>query len=151
MAYGTSGYEYSTLILEVLSGIKEQLGKLDGGPASYYLKKLNVYVVGLFSLSKFKVGDKVQLKNSHTFPDDHGWHCYESLMVEGSIATVKAVDFCARKEAKSSLIKDRGEKDLTEEGYTFTYDLVFDEERGIYSRDKHNFCDWPEDELEKMK
>lgn len=96
------------LFLESITNIDNEINKLSGGSAKYYIKQVKEYVEGLFSFSKFKLGNKVKLKETLTFEKEHGWRVYEPTMVRGAIATITEVNW----------YKDAG----------FVYSVVFDKQ-----------------------
>jgi hypothetical protein len=75
------------LTIEAVNKIP-QLSKWD-------MEKIESYIDGLFSFSKFKVGRIVKI--SETYPvnetDSHGWMSCRHLLTEGKQAVVKEVDY----------------------------------------------------------
>lgn len=67
--------------------------KLSKGPSSYYFGKLQDYIDGLFSLSKFKIGDKVALVDDVDISNAPGWRGSEHFLKKGATAVVEDVDF----------------------------------------------------------
>lgn len=61
----------------------------------YTVEKLEEYVQGLFRFSKFKIGDRVQLKYTPIINDKQawGWLGYKDMLVRGAKATVKEIDY----------------------------------------------------------
>jgi hypothetical protein len=76
----------------------------------YEIDQLAEYVEGLFSFSKFKIGDTVILNKTPIITNEisHGWIGYKDILVKGAKAKVEAVDY----------FKSRG----------FVYDLMFGKE-----------------------
>ena len=83
-------------IVEGLEGVRDAMDKLNnilrGGPASYYYERIIHYYEGCMAAAKFKVGDRVELREDYT-GDATGWaHC-KHFMIRGAVATVKHADY----------------------------------------------------------
>lgn len=98
---------------------------LSSGPASFYFEKLGVYIDGLFSFSKFKDGDPVQLAHDINCNSAPGWAGSEHFLKRGATAKVEEVDYGKR---------------------GFSYGIVFDNETWLDQKgvarpvsDKHQF------------
>lgn len=83
-------------ITKGLEGVRDAMQNLNnvlqGGPASYYYERIIDYYKGCMKAAKFKVGDRVELKEDYT-GDAPGWaHC-KHFLIKGAIATVKHADY----------------------------------------------------------
>ena len=82
-------------ILEAIDDFQSGLNKLNGGPAKYYVNKVNDQINLLFNrFCPFKEGDRVVLTKSpvidvKTAP---GWVHAKHFLIEGSIGTVTSRD-----------------------------------------------------------
>lgn len=129
-----------------LTAIVKSMGELDSafqqfnsvmsqGPASFYFDKILGYYKGCMAASKFKVGNRVTLKENYS-GDASGWaHC-KHFLTKDSPATVEDVDYHNGK---------------------YYYDLSFDKETWIDSKGKlnpvskkHTFC-FAQSDIEKLK
>ena len=104
-------------------------GVMSGGPASFYFDCMKEYYEGCIKAAKFKIGDRVELKETVT----NGWEGRNHFMTEGAKATIMDVDYYEGK---------------------YRYDIMFDKETwlkdwGTGSKekpievdviDKHHFC-----------
>lgn len=98
---------------------------MEGGPASYYFERMTEYYEGCIKAAKFKIGDRVELKETVT----DGWNSRNHFMTAGAKATIKDVDYYKGK---------------------YRYDIMFDKETWIKDWgpdkgevdvvDKHVFC-----------
>jgi len=112
---------------------------LDGGPASFYLEKLDLYVNALFTkYAPFHEGDRVALTENIRTEGTH-WHSSRHFLAVGSKGTVHGVDY-------------------SKHGY-FLADVVFDDESWINQEGKqipvdvdhrHTFC-IKEHELQRIE
>ena len=79
-------------IVEGLEGVRSAMDKLNGvlqgGPASYYYQRIIHYYEGCMAAAKFKVGDRVELREDCT----HWAHC-KHFMIKGAVATVRYADY----------------------------------------------------------
>lgn len=69
-------------------------GILSGGPASFYYEKMDEYIQGLLSFSKFKIGDRVALVKDIDCSDKPGWAGCEHFLKAGATARVTDLDYC---------------------------------------------------------
>jgi len=65
---------------------------LAGGPGRFYIEKFNIYIDGLFSFAKFKVGDGVVLGETVN-PLPCAWIPFEHFLIKGSEALVGDIDY----------------------------------------------------------
>lgn len=87
--------KYADLALDVIKNIQNEIGRLSGGPASFYFERVKGYVNGLFNrFAPFKVGDRVKLVDDIPMTDDNpGWHHCAHFLKKGEMAVVKDVDY----------------------------------------------------------
>ena len=75
-----------------LEGVRDAMNALNGvlssGPASYYFERIIEYYKGCMAASKFKVGERVRLKE-----DIKDWDHCTHFLIEGAIGTVEEVDY----------------------------------------------------------
>jgi hypothetical protein len=75
-----------------LEGVRDAMKNLDnvlsGGPASYYYERIIDYYKGCMKAAKFKVGDRVELKE-----DCKHWDHHKHYMIKGALATVISADY----------------------------------------------------------
>ena len=87
-------------ILATIGELRDAQGKLESvlsrGPASFYFEKLGDYITGLFSFSKFKIGDAVALAHDHDFSRSPGWHGREHFIKKGAAAKITDIDYGKR-------------------------------------------------------
>ena len=98
---------------------------MNGGPSSYYFERMIEFYEGCMKVSKFKIGYRVELKETVT----DGWQGRNHFMVAGAKATIMDVDYY------------KGE---------YRYDIMFDKETWIKNWgenkgevdivDKRHFC-----------
>ena len=98
---------------------------MNGGPSSYYFERMIEFYEGCMKASKYKIGDRVELKETVT----DGWQGRNHFMTQGAKATVMDVDYYKGK---------------------YQYDIMFDKETWIKDwgddkgevdiEDKHHFC-----------
>ena len=78
-----------------LEGVRDAMHELDkvlcGGPASYYYERIVEYYKGCMAASKFKEGERVELKED--FTNTTGWDAFKHFMLKGAVATIKSVDY----------------------------------------------------------
>lgn len=108
---------------------------MNGGPASYYFERMTEYYEGCIKAAKFKVGDRVELKETVT----DGWNGRNHFMTAGAKATIMDVDYYKGK---------------------YRYDIMFDKETWIKDwgdnkgevdvEHKHQFC-FPQKRLRRVK
>ena len=96
-----------TQVIKALETISEACGGAQN--LKYYLEKVVQHEKSLFEYAKFKVGDRVKLRKSLTFDDNHGWKHYEHMMKRGAKAIIIDVDH----------------------DMEFTYDIEFDKETWV--------------------
>ena len=65
---------------------------LSGGPGSYYFDKIMGYYEGCMAASKFKVGDRVRLKEDWN-GEASGWQHCKHFLKEDNPAIVRDVDY----------------------------------------------------------
>jgi hypothetical protein len=99
-----------------LNNIKAKVTELDrllnAGELGFKLNEVLLTHASLFSrFCPYKVGDRVQLKESLDIPKGHGWHHCRHFLVKGAVATVKECGY--RDDA-------------------FIFGLVFDDESDIH-------------------
>lgn len=89
------GKNYADLAMDVIKNIQKEIGRLSGGPASFYFEKVNTYVNALFNrFAPFKVGDIVRLVEDIPMTDENsGWHFSAHFLKKGERAEVMAVDY----------------------------------------------------------
>ena len=71
---------------------KKVTSTMSTGPASWYFERMKEYHRGCTKASKFKVGDRVQLKEDYNGTAT-GWESKKHILKRGNFATVKAVDY----------------------------------------------------------
>ena len=112
---------------------------MNGGPSSYYFERMIGFYEGCMKASKFKIGDKVELKETVT----DGWNGRNHFMTAGAKATIMEVDYYKGK---------------------YQYDIMFDKETWLKDWDggtkenpievdiidKHHFC-FPQKWLRRVK
>ena len=85
-----------TNIIESIKDVRDAHIELDRqlshGPASFYFDRLSCYITGLFSFSKFKIGDKVKLVKT-VDPVPHGWSGHGHFLIKNATAVIRDVDF----------------------------------------------------------
>ena len=79
---------------ESLAAIKDKVSELDrllnAGELGFKLNEILSTHASLFNrFCPYKVGDRVQLKESLDIPEGHGWHHCRHFLIKGAIATVK--------------------------------------------------------------
>ena len=99
-----------------LNNIKAKVCELDrllnAGEIGFMLNEVLESYASLFNrFCPYKVGDRVQLKESLDIPEGHGWHYCRHFLVKGAIATVKK---CGYRDD------------------VFTFGLIFDDESHIH-------------------
>jgi hypothetical protein len=64
-------------------------------PSVYSVEVIDNYIKGLFSYSKFKIGDAVEMADTYPVSKEEswGWWGYRHLLVRGSKAIVENVDW----------------------------------------------------------
>lgn len=89
------GKNYADLAMDVIKNIQKEIGRLSGGPASFYFEKVVEYANALFDrFAPFKKGDKVRLVEDIPMTDDnYGWHFSAHFLKEGEVAEVYSVDY----------------------------------------------------------
>ena len=92
----------------------------------WYIERIEYFTKELFEYSKFKVGDKVKLKETPVINEKEawGWMGYRNTLVKGAIAVIKNVDHYSG---------------------NFRYGIIFGEDNG----NKGTFTFY-EDKLEKV-
>ena len=68
---------------------KQVTGTMSNGPASFYFERMKDYYKGCMKASKYKVGNRVKLKETIT----DGWQGRNHFMTKGAKATIKEVDY----------------------------------------------------------
>ena len=106
---GDNDMEYNekhpiTQVIEALDTISTACGGAQN--LKYYLEKALQHEKDLFKYAKFKVDDRVKLRKTMKFDNDHGWKHCEHFMKRGVRATIAAIDYDTE----------------------FTYDIIFDKE-----------------------
>ena len=96
-----------TQVIEALETIYEACGGAQN--LKYELNRALQHQKALFKYAKFKVGDRVKLPRTLTYPSDHGWKHCAHFMKKGAKATIRDVDY----------------------DMEFTYDIEFDVETWI--------------------
>ena len=84
-------------IFGAITDLRDSFNNLDSllssGPASYWFKRMEEYVDGLFSFSKFKIGDRVELAKDVDCSDKPGWRGCEHFLKAGAKATINDISF----------------------------------------------------------
>lgn len=117
--------EIAKSVEDITSAFKQFQSVMGGGPADYYFERIMGYYEGCIKAAKFKIGDRVELKDTVT----DGWNGRNHFMTAGAKATIMDVDYYKGK---------------------YRYDIMFDKEtwikdwepdKGEYDVvDKHVFC-----------
>jgi hypothetical protein len=79
--------------------LSDQEGVLSAKNASGLRSALEI-LHDIVRVSRFHVGDVVQLKETYDCSNAPGWKYYEEIFVKGTRATVRRVDYWARNEGK---------------------------------------------------
>ena len=110
-------------IIEALDDLDDAFKKVTStmstGPASWYFERMKEYYRGCMKASKFKVGDRVQLKEDYNGTAT-GWESKKHILKRGNFATVKAVDYYDGK---------------------YQYDIMFDRETFLKLKSNWPSCD----------
>jgi hypothetical protein len=126
-----------------LNNIKAKVTELDrllnAGEIGFKLNEVLSSYASMFDrFCPYKVGDRVQLKESLDIPKGHGWYHCRHFLIKGAIATVKE---CGYRDG------------------LFSFGLIFDDESDIHYQtgeiiptgesERHLFT-LPEDRIEKL-
>lgn len=84
-------------IIKALDGLHESFDHLksvtSSGPASYYFERMKEYYEGCMKASKFKLGQRVQLKENVDTSNKSGWEHCKHFLIKGAKASVRDVDY----------------------------------------------------------
>ncbi len=104
---------------EYLTAVKTKASEIDNLLNNEFGFKLNEVLQSYASLFNrfcpYKVGDRVQLKETLDIPEDSGWYSRRHFLIKGAIATVREIGY---------------RNDL------FSFGLVFDDESYIHYQSK---------------
>ena len=65
----------------------------NSGPASYYFERMKEYYEGCMKASKFKLGQRVQLKEDVDTSEKPGWDHCKHFLIKGAPASIRDVDY----------------------------------------------------------
>lgn len=96
------------------------------GPSSFYFEKIMGYYEGCMAAAKFKIGDRVTLKEDWN-GEASGWQHHKHFLKEGQPATVHSVDYHKGKYRyeiefdNETWQDDRGDKHTPSHKHLFTF------------------------------